>query len=256
MNKDTHLKALRAAQSVVSAGHRRAGVLTAAALIGGAAGCSSGGDSTGVEGNQTTPEVSEQDTGSGQDIVGSDSVPTDVIVASLDATTPPEDAASPVEDATGTDDSIAVTEDDTAVTEDAEPAGETSTADTSVPPLQPVEGTCVFSTGQQCDGGWISWSDPGACTEDADCDFEGQFEDFSCVDTVCKMAACVDTQLFCIEGTCHNGQMGPDMELSALAEACCFAAYDSEEFWVPFGCTPWGPPAPPSWDGRTLLEYA
>ena len=58
----------------------------------------------------------------------------------------------------------------------------------------------------------------------------------------------------CFDGVCHEGS-----QISKAAQACCGFGGGEEE--LPFcedlsaplgGCTPWGPPAPPSHDGTTL----
>ena len=55
----------------------------------------------------------------------------------------------------------------------------------------------------------------------------------------------------CYEGLCQMNQMQ-----SPVAEACCMDFYTNmgnlPDCMIPEGCTPWGPAAPPAWDGTTL----
>jgi len=62
--------------------------------------------------------------------------------------------------------------------------------------------------------------------------------------------------LECIDGVCHEGD-----QFSLAAQACCSGGLEGEDLpWcegmggpMP-GCTPWGPPAPPAFDGMTLAQ--
>jgi len=59
----------------------------------------------------------------------------------------------------------------------------------------------------------------------------------------------------CFDGVCHEGD-----QISAEAQACCSFQFSEtlpwcDELSAPLGgCTPWGPPAPPSYDGTTLAQ--
>jgi hypothetical protein len=59
----------------------------------------------------------------------------------------------------------------------------------------------------------------------------------------------------CFDGMCHEGD-----QISAAAQACCSVGGEEALPWCddlqapPGGCTPWGPPAPPAYDGTTLAQ--
>jgi hypothetical protein len=58
----------------------------------------------------------------------------------------------------------------------------------------------------------------------------------------------------CFDGMCHEGA-----QISAAAQACCSFGGEEQLPWcdeqaILGGCTPWGPPAPPAYDGTTLAQ--
>jgi hypothetical protein len=59
----------------------------------------------------------------------------------------------------------------------------------------------------------------------------------------------------CIDDLCHAGQL-TNHPVSVHVDACCFASYDVKGcgFMLPMGCYPWGPPAPPAYNGVRLKE--
>ena len=92
-------------------------------------------------------------------------------------------------------------------------------ADASGP--QPLEGTCLFATGQDCNG-WYKTQE--SCATDADC-AEVAWNPMvvaACVEGLCGWETCEEEfgMLACVDGACFQGQMGQNQELSDLASAC------------------------------------
>lgn len=136
-----------------------------------------------------------------------------------------------------------------------------SSSDTQVDCLpycwQPIEQAC--DKPEDCDREDVE----GACSTSGD----GCLWDWQCPEgEVCEGAvkggnAYVDedgsvspsSQLNCIDGLCHEGDM-----LNPAAMACCSGQWEQEscpldpEWGWTGGCTPWGPPAPPEFDGEPL----
>ena len=74
------------------------------------------------------------------------------------------------------------------------------------------------------------------CDEEIGC--EGEFASLQCVDNIC-----------------HAGQLS-NHPMAAHADTCCFAFYALSgcNVGIPMGCYPWGPPAPPSYNGIRLRD--
>ncbi|MBR58211.1 MAG: hypothetical protein CMH54_09340 [Myxococcales bacterium] len=62
-------------------------------------------------------------------------------------------------------------------------------------------------------------------------------------------------QLECIDNVCHASQLSMH-PMAAHAESCCFAFYALTgcNTGIPMGCYPWGPPAPPTYNGIRLRD--
>lgn len=104
---------------------------------------------------------------------------------------------------------------------------------------------CLVSNGEPCDGWWDSKT---VCSDEVPCqEFQWEFSDIACIDGTCQTATCEGASA-CIADVCHEG----DLQNEEAMECCQLAYQDPNAQWPIPGCNPWGPPAPPRWDGRRL----
>ena len=269
----THSRALRAALQVARGNRTQAAsVVTGVVML---TGC--GGDATGDDLPQDDVSTLDSDAQTAGDAV---SALVDAMDAAADASmaddahsataeTSGGDAGSPMEDTaaedttTTSDDTMVVTPDaadpsdamsgDTADSDEApcvdmcwQPNGDTCT--THVDCNQPeVLGTCLDS-GEPCSPGEAPCADGDVC--------EGYVPPITVYVDSSGEVPPFASDLKCIDGFCHEGDA-----ISPAAQACCGWGPEGETLpWcegleAPMpGCTPWGPPAPPSFDGQPLAE--
>ncbi|MDP6943404.1 MAG: hypothetical protein QF464_04580 [Myxococcota bacterium] len=262
----THERALRAALQVARGNRKQAAsVVTGVAML---TGCSSdagegdhhiAGDATTQDSASTTAEDAVQALLDAMDAA-----------AAGDAATAPQPDADPIADASGQtgDDATTLEVWDAAAghsgDDAASQAGEdtAATADCIDSCWQPTETACTTHT--DCNMPEV----PGACaTTGETCNYSDMLcpDEQACEGYEPPKEVYVDPEtgepdeynsgLECIDGMCHEGD-----QFSAAAQACC--GFDPieplpwcEGIGAPIpGCTPWGPPAPPAFDGTTLAE--
>ena len=233
----THLLALRAAAQVASVSRRARRIAAAAAagtmLCVSPIGCATDSPS----GAQLNPDAIQSSNADVSDLM-------DVILGT-DTGTPSEDTAAAVTDAGGSPTSDTTpSAADVAAQTDSGLADAAATLDTGAPD------TAAPDTATPAD---IDAADAGAVAEDSlvadvgappeSCFIPNGIlcsEPADCVDELDNYAG------ECLEGECHE----PDF-INEEAQACCDKQYANGNFGAP-GCTPWGPPAPPSDRGYSL----
>ena len=221
----------------------------------------------------TTEITSPPDTVAGADVVTSPDTVTSPDITPAPDTTPAADATTgadvtAVTDATNPQDDAAAMDAhmgaDTTATMDAMPSGDAD-EDCLAHCWQPNGTVCVEHVDcnvEEVMGTCADSTDP--CKWATDCDASGTV---ACEGYQPPVEAPIDpntgdiyeysTEVKCIDGICHEGD-----SISAEAQNCCGWGAGAIEAWplceglMPpvGGCTPWGPPAPPAFDGVSLAE--
>jgi len=236
---EVYRRALRAAAAVTGrAGRRLAGVSLGICMAGAGATClpNSGGGGSDEDGADGAPQdmgaaIGGAETGgaggTGGTASGDDAAPraNDAIVLVEDAAPVAVDASPVAVDATPVAvDAASVALDMGPVEPDAALAGD----------LGPIVEDC------RAQGGGVShWRCCAASQWSRDVPGCSPCDQMQPPDTWAQCVACAP-----------SGQPPGDQEEFMEFMACC----ESVGFDTTYGCTPWGPPAPPAFDGRTLAE--
>jgi hypothetical protein len=198
--------------------------------------------------------------------------------APVDEGTPPSDEGSQAKDE-GTATDVLAGWVNTFPETCLQPTGEscTTTADCSTTSASCTEGNCMVS-----EGAWESLGN--ACTEQTECAeddmcyqnechtlnaaglvaaqcCEDALGDTGCLqatDIPCTEAVGCDANMECLNDLCHVSQLSNPHPLAAHADECCGSWFMVNGCGglsgIPMGCYPWGPPAPPKYDGVRLKD--
>lgn len=272
----SYQKALNAAKSVVYGTRKNLGVTAVGLALIASPACSSSQSGNRPNTNKADTTVVATDTGNAAEDAGATNTDTGTQAAEDAGTaTGAQDVAKTGEDGVTIEDAgiINVEPDAGPVVVDAadtpEDTGTPSTtdiaqADAGTPNKDAGETclkTCYQPTGQKC----VTPTDCnvpetlGKCANNAkeckpgDCD-----KDVACEGYKPAFAAQVDPDgkapgwapINCLDGECQHGQA-----LSQAASECCSLGWQNFcEDTQYTGCSPWGPPAPPQFDGRRLKD--
>lgn len=288
----THDQALRAALQVARGNRRQtAAAVTGLVMLGG---CGDSAESTNTGPDETDAAVTVDDASTSGDaealVDALDMAAEDALEAEVQAT---EDAVEATEADAGTTEAADVESDDAATMADATAAEDAAGTDAVEGMHDGVQAGDDASTADaeseadtadvvECING--CWQPNGkTCTEHMDCavleDTIGAcsasgdecVQDWQCpegevceggeqaispnIDPVTGELYEYSSGVACFDGMCHEGD-----QISAAAQACCSFGGEDQLPWcdnleAPLGgCTPWGPPAPPAYDGTTLAQ--
>jgi hypothetical protein len=153
----------------------------------------------------------------------------------------------------------------------------TTSTDCEVTSATCTEGACMASSSSYTGTG-ASCAGPDECNDEQLC-MSNQCHDLSAeallaseccenafdpvvgclqaTDTPCTDEAdCTESNgMQCVNDLCHASQLS-NHPMSAHADECCNVAYGITgcNFTIPMGCYPWGPPAPPAYNGVRLKD--